>query len=129
MTGRYDATIIGTGQSGPSLATRMNREGIKVALVERELLPGDASSGRRFEGPDGRGGGPRVASRATRPPSNSREEWDNLVLEEEEFNGQEHRFRSGYLDRTHMANCLRHGCRRELHDQPTRHHLATNEPA
>ena len=36
----YDAIIIGTGQSGPSLADRMNREGMRVAVIERKLIGG-----------------------------------------------------------------------------------------
>ena len=40
MTTHYDAIIIGTGQSGPPLAGRMNREGLKVAVIERKLIGG-----------------------------------------------------------------------------------------
>ena len=40
MTTRYDAIIIGTGQSGPSLAGRLVREGRKVAIVERKRFGG-----------------------------------------------------------------------------------------
>ncbi|MBI1924344.1 FAD-containing oxidoreductase [Candidatus Poribacteria bacterium] len=40
MTPQYDAIIIGTGQSGPSLADRMNREGLTVAVIERHLYGG-----------------------------------------------------------------------------------------
>ena len=40
MTTQYDAIIIGTGQAGPPLAQRMNREGLKVAVVERKLMGG-----------------------------------------------------------------------------------------
>ena len=40
MTTRYDAIIIGTGQSGPSLAGRLTREGRKVAIVERKRFGG-----------------------------------------------------------------------------------------
>jgi pyruvate/2-oxoglutarate dehydrogenase complex dihydrolipoamide dehydrogenase (E3) component len=36
----YDAIIIGTGQSGPALAGRMNREGLKTAIIERKLVGG-----------------------------------------------------------------------------------------
>ncbi|MDH3715360.1 MAG: FAD-containing oxidoreductase [Gammaproteobacteria bacterium] len=36
----YDAIIIGTGQSGPPLAGRLNSEGLKVAIVERHLVGG-----------------------------------------------------------------------------------------
>ncbi len=40
MTTRYDAIIIGTGQSGPALAGRLTREGRKVAIVERKRFGG-----------------------------------------------------------------------------------------
>ena len=40
MTAHYDAIIIGTGQAGPSLAGRMDREGLKVAVIERKLIGG-----------------------------------------------------------------------------------------
>jgi pyruvate/2-oxoglutarate dehydrogenase complex dihydrolipoamide dehydrogenase (E3) component len=36
----YDAIIIGTGQSGPALADRMNRAGLSVAIIERKLIGG-----------------------------------------------------------------------------------------
>jgi pyruvate/2-oxoglutarate dehydrogenase complex dihydrolipoamide dehydrogenase (E3) component len=37
---RFDAIIVGTGQAGPSLAQRMTREGMKVAIVERKRFGG-----------------------------------------------------------------------------------------
>ncbi|MFQ6005300.1 MAG: FAD-containing oxidoreductase [Woeseia sp.] len=40
MSNRYDAIIIGTGQSGPALADRMNAEGLKTAIIERKLVGG-----------------------------------------------------------------------------------------
>ncbi len=40
MTARYDAIIIGTGQSGPALAARLNKEGQKTAIIERKLIGG-----------------------------------------------------------------------------------------
>ncbi len=40
MAERYDAIIIGTGQSGPSLAQRLTREGLKTAIIERKLFGG-----------------------------------------------------------------------------------------
>lgn len=40
MITKYDAIIIGTGQSGPSLATRLAGSGMKVAIVERKLFGG-----------------------------------------------------------------------------------------
>ena len=36
MTQHYDAIIIGTGQSGPALATRLAGAGMKVAILERK---------------------------------------------------------------------------------------------
>ena len=40
MAIRYDAIIIGTGQSGPSLAVKLAGVGMKVAIVERKLFGG-----------------------------------------------------------------------------------------
>ena len=40
MATAYDAIIIGTGQAGPSLADRLSRAGMKVAVVERSLVGG-----------------------------------------------------------------------------------------
>src|SRR3954454_7334152 len=40
MATPYDAIIIGTGQAGPSLAGRLSRAGMKVAVVERGLVGG-----------------------------------------------------------------------------------------
>jgi pyruvate/2-oxoglutarate dehydrogenase complex dihydrolipoamide dehydrogenase (E3) component len=40
MTLKYDAIIIGAGQAGPSLAVRLANEGMKVAIVERDLFGG-----------------------------------------------------------------------------------------
>jgi pyruvate/2-oxoglutarate dehydrogenase complex dihydrolipoamide dehydrogenase (E3) component len=40
MTTRFDAIVIGTGQSGPSLAVRLARAGRKVAIVERKRFGG-----------------------------------------------------------------------------------------
>ncbi len=37
---KFDAIIIGTGQSGPSLAARLAKEGLKTAIVERNLFGG-----------------------------------------------------------------------------------------
>ena len=36
----YDAIIIGTGQAGPSLASRLAGTGMKVAIIERKLFGG-----------------------------------------------------------------------------------------
>ncbi|MFQ5683046.1 MAG: FAD-containing oxidoreductase [Candidatus Binatia bacterium] len=40
MATKYDALVIGTGQSGPSLATRLAGAGMKVAILERKLFGG-----------------------------------------------------------------------------------------
>ncbi|MFQ5923758.1 MAG: FAD-containing oxidoreductase [Anaerolineales bacterium] len=40
MTAQYEAIIIGTGQSGPSLAARLAAAGMKVAITERKLFGG-----------------------------------------------------------------------------------------
>jgi pyruvate/2-oxoglutarate dehydrogenase complex dihydrolipoamide dehydrogenase (E3) component len=40
MTTYYDALIIGTGQAGPTLSTRLAAAGHKVAIVERNLFGG-----------------------------------------------------------------------------------------
>jgi pyruvate/2-oxoglutarate dehydrogenase complex dihydrolipoamide dehydrogenase (E3) component len=40
MAMRFDAIVIGAGQSGPSLAVRLANAGMKVALVERRTLGG-----------------------------------------------------------------------------------------
>ncbi len=40
MAERFDAIIIGTGQSGPSLAQRLTDEGLRTAIIERKLFGG-----------------------------------------------------------------------------------------
>src|SRR3970282_1866410 len=40
MMKRYDAIVIGTGQSGPSLAVRLANAGRKTAIIERKLFGG-----------------------------------------------------------------------------------------
>ena len=40
MAERYDAIVIGAGQAGPALAARLDRAGLKTALVERKLMGG-----------------------------------------------------------------------------------------
>src|SRR5688572_32038220 len=40
MTERYDAIVIGAGQAGPALCARLDKEGLKTALIERKLLGG-----------------------------------------------------------------------------------------
>ena len=44
MPAKYDAIIIGTGQSGPALAARLNKEGQKTAIIERKLVGGTCVS-------------------------------------------------------------------------------------
>jgi pyruvate/2-oxoglutarate dehydrogenase complex dihydrolipoamide dehydrogenase (E3) component len=40
MAEKYDAIVIGTGQSGPSLAVRLANAGRKTAIIERKLFGG-----------------------------------------------------------------------------------------
>ena len=40
MNARFDSIIIGTGQSGPSLAVRLAKAGRKTAIIERKLFGG-----------------------------------------------------------------------------------------
>jgi len=40
MVQKFDAIIIGTGQSGPALAQRLTGEGLKTAICERKLFGG-----------------------------------------------------------------------------------------
>jgi len=40
MSEHYDAIVIGAGQAGPALCARLDREGLKTALVERKLMGG-----------------------------------------------------------------------------------------
>lgn len=40
MTEKFDAIVIGTGQSGPSLAVRLANAGRKTAIIERKLFGG-----------------------------------------------------------------------------------------
>ena len=37
---KFDAIVIGTGQAGPSLSTRLAGAGMKVAIIERKLFGG-----------------------------------------------------------------------------------------
>src|SRR5437773_8811566 len=39
-TNDYDAIIIGAGQAGPSLAKRLSKAGMSIAIVERHLFGG-----------------------------------------------------------------------------------------
>jgi pyruvate/2-oxoglutarate dehydrogenase complex dihydrolipoamide dehydrogenase (E3) component len=40
VTERFDAIVIGAGQAGPALCARLDKEGLKTALIERKLLGG-----------------------------------------------------------------------------------------
>src|SRR5438874_27556 len=40
MTERFDAIVIGVGQAAPALCARLDKEGLKTALIERKLLGG-----------------------------------------------------------------------------------------
>jgi pyruvate/2-oxoglutarate dehydrogenase complex dihydrolipoamide dehydrogenase (E3) component len=40
MAKKFDAIVIGTGQSGPSLAARISKEGQSVAIIERDRFGG-----------------------------------------------------------------------------------------
>ncbi|HUQ76277.1 MAG TPA: FAD-containing oxidoreductase [Burkholderiales bacterium] len=40
MSERFDAIVIGAGQAGPALCARLDTEGLKTALIERDLLGG-----------------------------------------------------------------------------------------
>ena len=40
MAERFDAIVIGAGQAGPALCGRLDKEGLKTALIERKLLGG-----------------------------------------------------------------------------------------
>jgi pyruvate/2-oxoglutarate dehydrogenase complex dihydrolipoamide dehydrogenase (E3) component len=40
MIEKFEAIVIGAGQAGPALCARLDREGLKTALIERKLLGG-----------------------------------------------------------------------------------------
>jgi pyruvate/2-oxoglutarate dehydrogenase complex dihydrolipoamide dehydrogenase (E3) component len=40
MSERFDAIVIGTGQAAPALCARLDKEGLKTALIERKRLGG-----------------------------------------------------------------------------------------
>src|SRR5438132_214679 len=40
MAEHFDAIVIGAGQAGPALCARLDKEGLKTALIERKLLGG-----------------------------------------------------------------------------------------
>jgi len=40
MTERFDAIVIGVGQAAPALCARLDKEGLRTALIERKLVGG-----------------------------------------------------------------------------------------
>ena len=40
MSEKFDAIVIGAGQAGPALCARLDKEGLKTALIERKILGG-----------------------------------------------------------------------------------------
>jgi pyruvate/2-oxoglutarate dehydrogenase complex dihydrolipoamide dehydrogenase (E3) component len=40
MAEHFDAIVVGAGQAGPALCARLDREGLKTALIERKLIGG-----------------------------------------------------------------------------------------
>jgi len=40
MPEKFDAIVIGVGQAAPALCARLDKEGLKTALIERKLLGG-----------------------------------------------------------------------------------------
>ena len=40
MAERFDAIVIGAGQAGPAMCARLDKEGLKTALIERKMLGG-----------------------------------------------------------------------------------------
>ena len=40
MTTKFDAIVVGTGQSGPSMASKLSQQGLKVAVIERQKFGG-----------------------------------------------------------------------------------------
>jgi pyruvate/2-oxoglutarate dehydrogenase complex dihydrolipoamide dehydrogenase (E3) component len=40
MARKFDAIVIGTGQSGPPLADRLTQEGLRIAIIERKHVGG-----------------------------------------------------------------------------------------
>jgi len=41
MSERFDAIVIGAGPAGEVAASRLNKQGLRTALVERELIGGE----------------------------------------------------------------------------------------
>ena len=46
MARNFDRLIIGTGEAGPALAARLDKEGLKVALVEHGAFGGTCVNDR-----------------------------------------------------------------------------------
>jgi flavin-dependent dehydrogenase len=46
MASEFDAVVIGAGPGGETVASRLLGGGLRVALVERELIGGSVPSGR-----------------------------------------------------------------------------------
>lgn len=40
MVTKFDAIVVGTGQSGPSMASRLSQEGLTVSVIERQKFGG-----------------------------------------------------------------------------------------
>src|SRR5215831_4174750 len=40
VTEKFDAIVVGAGQAAPALCARLDKEGLKTALIERKLLGG-----------------------------------------------------------------------------------------
>ncbi|HEX2649444.1 MAG TPA: FAD-containing oxidoreductase [Burkholderiales bacterium] len=40
MSERFDAIVVGAGQAGPAMCARLDKEGLKTALIERKVLGG-----------------------------------------------------------------------------------------
>src|SRR5437868_4646622 len=40
MAEHFDAVVVGTGQAAPALCARLDKEGLRTALIERKLLGG-----------------------------------------------------------------------------------------
>jgi pyruvate/2-oxoglutarate dehydrogenase complex dihydrolipoamide dehydrogenase (E3) component len=40
MSEQFDAIVIGTGQAAPALCARLDREGLRTALIERNRVGG-----------------------------------------------------------------------------------------
>ena len=67
MSAKFDAVIIGRGQSGPSSVARMIREGMKMAIIETEALRRRMSA-RRLHSNQNTGGERTGRIRATARP-------------------------------------------------------------